>query len=74
MVRMINAWTKTEMFVAEDRVDEYKAAGCILAANSVTAKAEPVKEEPKEAEAKAEPKKAPTKKAPARKATATKKK
>lgn len=74
MVRMINAWTKTEMFVAEDRVDEYKAAGCILAADSVTANAEPVKVEPTEAEPKAEPKKAPVKKAPVKKTTATKKK
>lgn len=74
MVRMINAWTKTEMFVAEDRVDEYKAAGCILAADSVTANAEPVKVEPTEAEPKAEPKKAPVKKAPVKRTTATKKK
>ena len=73
MVRMINAWTKTEMFVAEDRVDEYKAAGCILAAEPATAKAEPVKEEPKKAEPKAEPKKATTKKAPVKKTTASKK-
>lgn len=74
MVRMINAWTKTEMYVAEDRVNEYLAAGCVLAADSVTAKAEPVKEEPKKAEPKAEPKKAPARKAPAKKtATATKK-
>lgn len=71
MVRMINAWTKTEMFVAEDRVDEYTAAGCILAADSATANAEPVKEEPKEAEPKAEPKKA-TRKAPAKRATTKK--
>lgn len=49
MVRMINGLTGTEMFVADDRVDEYLAAGNILAADSVTAKAEPVKEEPKKA-------------------------
>lgn len=73
MVRMINAWTKTEMFVAEDRVDEYLAAGCILAADSVTKKAGSVNDEPTEVETKAELKKAPVKKAPAKK-TATKKK
>ncbi len=53
------------MFVAEDRVEEYKAAGCVLAADSVTKKAEPVKEEPK-VEPKSEPKKVPAKKAPAK--------
>lgn len=74
MVRMINAWTKTDMYVAEDRVDEYKAAGCILAADSVTAEAEPVKEQPEEVEPNEEPKKAPIKKASTRKTTATKKK
>ena len=74
MVRMINGWTKTEMFVADDRVDEYLAAGCILAADSVAEKAESVKEEPKKAEPKAEPKKAPVKKAPAKKTATTKKK
>ena len=68
MVKMINAWTKTEMFVAEDRVDEYKAAGCFLAAVSVTKEAESVKEEPK-VEPKVEPKKAPVKKAPTKKVT-----
>lgn len=76
MVKMINAWTKTEMFVAEDRVDEYLAAGCILAVKPAINKAESVKEEPKKAEPKAEPKKAPVKKAPAKrtvkKATAKK--
>ena len=30
MTRMINGWTKTEMWVADDRVEEYKAAGCYL--------------------------------------------
>ena len=33
MVRMINKFTKTEMWVADDRVDEYKAAGNVLAAD-----------------------------------------
>ena len=32
MVKMVNASTGTEMWVADDRVDEYKAAGHILAA------------------------------------------
>lgn len=32
MVRMINALTGTDMWVAENRVDEYKAAGHKLAA------------------------------------------
>lgn len=73
MVKMINAWTKTEMFVAEDRVEEYLAAGCVLAAKPVTNKAESVKEEPKKAEPKAEPKKAPVKKAPTRKKATAKK-
>ena len=38
MVRMINRLTGTEMWVSEDRVEEYKAAGHIPAA-------EPPKEE-----------------------------
>lgn len=59
MVRMVNAWTGTEMFVADDRVDEYLAAGCSLAAEAAT-KAETVTDEPKKAEPK--PKKAPAKK------------
>lgn len=33
MIRMINVFTKTEMWVADDRVDEYKAAGHTLAAD-----------------------------------------
>lgn len=33
MFRMINVFTKTEMWVADDRVDEYKAAGHTLAAD-----------------------------------------
>lgn len=32
MVRFINKFTGTEMWVAEDRVEEYKAAGHKLAA------------------------------------------
>lgn len=30
MVRMINGITGTDMWVADDRVDEYKAVGCYL--------------------------------------------
>ena len=30
MTRMINGWTNTELWVADDRVEEYKAAGCHL--------------------------------------------
>ena len=64
MVRMINGWTGTEMFVAEDRKDEYLAAGHRLAAEApAPKKAEPVKEEPK----KAAPVKAPAKKSTRRK-------
>lgn len=57
---MINGWTKTDMYVADDRVNEYLAAGCTLAAKPVT-EAEPVKvepkPEPKKTEKKTEPKK-----------------
>ena len=63
MVRMIS-WSGTEMYVAEDRVDEYTAAGCVLAAETA-AKAEPVKEQPKKA--------TPSKSTTAKKATTTKK-
>ena len=42
------SWSGTEMYVAEGKVEEYLAAGCTLAADSVT-KAEPVKEQPKKA-------------------------
>ena len=63
MRKMLNGFTNTEMFVADDRVDEYLAAGHVLAADPpVTKKAETVKEEPKAEPVKAEPKKAPAKK------------
>ena len=55
MVRMINCWTNTEMLVADDRVDEYKAAGCTLAAitEKPTVEAPTIEEvEPKKAEPK----------------------
>lgn len=38
MVKFINAYTGTEMWVAENRVEEYKAAGHKLAADVETVK------------------------------------
>lgn len=38
MVKMINAFFGNEMWVAEDRVEEYKAAGHKLAASPVKEK------------------------------------
>ena len=56
MVRMINVVTMTEMYVAEDRVDEYKAMGHKVATGSLVSEmakmaAEPIpeKENPVEA-------------------------
>lgn len=40
MVRMINCFTGTEFWVADDRVDEYKAAGHKLAADLEEPKSE----------------------------------
>lgn len=45
MVKFINKITGTEMLVANDRVEEYKAAGHKLAADLGT---KPSKEEPQE--------------------------
>ena len=45
MVKMIS-WAGTEMYVADDRVDEYLAAGCTLAA-APAKKAEPAKAQTK---------------------------
>ena len=45
MVKFINKTTGTEMLVANDRVEEYKAAGHKLAADLGT---KPSKEEPQE--------------------------
>ena len=45
MVKFINSITGTEMLVANDRVQEYKAAGHILAADLGT---KPSKAEPKQ--------------------------
>ena len=72
MTRMINGWTKTEMWVADDRVDEYKAAGHRLAAES---EKPTVKDEPKaEAEEIKEPEVKETKKATKTTKASTKKK
>lgn len=49
MIKFINALTGTEMLVADDRKDEYLAAGHRLAANPPAKKAEAVQEEPKKA-------------------------
>lgn len=68
MIVFINNITGTEMLVADDRKEEYLAAGHKLAVMPSAKKAETVTEKPKE-----EPKKTVAKKAPVRR-TATKKK
>lgn len=40
MIEFINPYTKTAFLVADDRVDEYKAAGFPLAANTEKPKVE----------------------------------
>ena len=52
MVLFINKITGTEMLVANDRVEEYKAAGHRLAADLGT---KPSKEEPKQEKVEAAP-------------------
>ena len=52
MVKFINHWTGTEMLVADNRVEEYKAVGHKLAASEVKAVV-PVKEPAKEPEKRA---------------------
>lgn len=49
MIKFINALTGTEMLVADDRKEEYLAAGHKLAASTIVKakKAETVAEEPK---------------------------
>lgn len=47
MIKFINALTGTEMLVADDRKEEYMAAGHRLAASPLAKKAETVREEPK---------------------------
>lgn len=72
MVKMINCFTGTEFWVADDRVEEYKAAGHKLAADS---EKPTVKDEPKaEAEEIKEPEVKQTKKAPKTTKASTKKK
>lgn len=44
MVKFINGLTNTEMWVSDDRVDEYKAAGHRLAANTENHTEEPIVE------------------------------
>lgn len=55
MIKFINALTGTEMLVADNRKEEYLAAGHKLAAGVVAKKAEP--EEPKKVRKSATPKK-----------------
>lgn len=64
MIKFINAFTGTEMWVADERQDEYIAAGHRLAADPVSKPTEVVDEEPKKV----------VKKTTTKKATATKKK
>ena len=49
MVKFINRLTGTAMWVAEDRVDEYKAAGHKLAASDIKLPAKPKKKAAKPA-------------------------
>ena len=57
MVRFINKITGTEMMVANDRAEKYKAAGHILAADLGTKPAKAVEPEEKKAEKPVETKK-----------------
>lgn len=50
MVEFINPFTRTSFWVADDRVDEYKAAGYPLAANLEKPKVEKVEAEKTEEE------------------------
>ena len=64
MRRLVNTLTGGDMWVSEERVDEYLAAGHRLAAVSSPKKEAPIMNEPeaKEDEEDQEPKKAPAKK------------
>lgn len=62
MVKLINTFTGTEMWVADERQDEYIAAGHKLAADPVSKPTEVVDEEPKKVVKKTTEKKATTKK------------
>lgn len=65
MVRMINCFTGTEFWVADDRVDEYKAAGHTLAADLEKPKSDVKQvEEPKVAPVQLEEKEEPKIEAP----------
>jgi hypothetical protein len=61
MVEFLNPFTKTTFWVADSRINEYKAAGYPLAADSVKPKVE-VKEEPKEEKKETKTVKKPVKK------------
>jgi len=66
MVRFINRFTNTEMWVTDERKDEYMAAGHLLVANAPSAKPT-VEDKPVEKEVKQTPKKTTVKKATTKK-------
>lgn len=66
MVRFINRFTNTEMWVTDERKDEYMAAGHLLVANAPSAKPA-VEDKPVEKEVKQTPKKTTVKKATTKK-------
>lgn len=53
MVKLISAWTGTEMLVADDRVDEYLGMGHTLPQETTK---KPIEEPAKKVETKEEPK------------------
>ncbi len=69
MVKFVNAYTGTVMWVAENRVDEYKAAGHKLAAEK---RENPVAKQPEITETDEEPENKPEKKPVKRTAKAKK--
>ena len=74
MIEFLNPFTKTTCWVADDRVDEYKAAGFIPVANLEKPKAEVKKvEAPKVAEVETEEEPKAVKKTTVRKTTVRKK-
>ena len=65
MIKMINSFTRTEFWVADDRVEEYKAAGHVLAADLEKPKSEVKKvEKPEVAPVQLEEKEEPKTEAP----------
>ena len=60
MVKLINAFTGTEMWVADERLEEYIGAGHRLASSEVSKPTEVVDEEPKKVVKKTTTKKAAT--------------